>query len=85
MKVLNLLKLTNHTLPKLEERIDKMNIKFDVLKYEIDERMDLLYCYNEKIVSARLMLEEWRKACKKVQDEFLRAYDENQRLQKLVH
>ena len=49
MKVLNLLKLTNHTLPKLEERIDKMNIKFDVLKYEIDERMDLLYCYNEKI------------------------------------
>ena len=48
-EVLNLLKLTNHTLPKLEERIDKMNIKFDVLKYEIDERMDLLYCYNEKI------------------------------------
>ena len=39
-EVLNLLKLTNHTLPKLEERIDKMNIKFDVLKYEIDERMD---------------------------------------------
>ena len=32
------------------------------------------------------MLEEWRKACKEVQIEFLRAHDdENQKLQKLVH
>jgi hypothetical protein len=30
------------------------------------------------------MLEEWRKACKEVQVEFLRAHDENQNLQKLI-
>ena len=62
-----------------------MKIKYDILKYEIDEREELLFCYNEIIASARLTLEEWRKVCKEVQDEFLRVYDENQRLQKLVH
>ena len=50
-----------------------MQIKYDILKYEIDEREELLFRHNEKIASARLTLEEWRKACKEVQDEFLRA------------
>ena len=61
-----------------------MQNKYDILKHGIKEREELLFRYNEKIACARLMLEEWRKACKEVQDEFLRAYDENQRLQKLV-
>jgi hypothetical protein len=47
-EVLNLLKLANHKLPKLEDRIEKMQIRYDILKYEIDEREELLYRYNEK-------------------------------------
>jgi beta-xylosidase len=45
----------------------------------------MLFRYNEKIASAKLMLEERRKACNEVQVEFLRAYDQNQKLQKLVY
>jgi hypothetical protein len=61
-----------------------MQIKIDILKYETEERENLLYRYNEKIASAKIMLEEWRKACKEVQVKFLRAHDENQNLQKLI-
>jgi hypothetical protein len=48
-EVLNLLKLANHRLPKLEDRIEKIQIKHDILKYEIEEREELLFRYNEKI------------------------------------
>jgi uridine kinase len=48
-----------------------MQIKCDILKYELDELEELLFRNNEKIASAKLMLEEWRKVCKEVQDEFI--------------
>jgi hypothetical protein len=48
-EVLNLLKLANHRLPKLEDRIEKIQIKHGILKYEIEEREELLFRYNEKI------------------------------------
>jgi predicted transcriptional regulator len=41
-EVLNLLKLANNKLPKIQDRIEKMQIKYDILKYEIEEREDLL-------------------------------------------
>ena len=44
-EVLNLLKLANDKLPKLEDRIAKMQIRYDILKYEIDEREELLFRY----------------------------------------
>jgi hypothetical protein len=84
-EVLNLLKLANNKLPKIQDRIEKMQIKYDILKYEIEEREDLLYRYNEKIASAKLIVQQLKRSSQEVRKEFLIAYNENQRLQKLVH
>ena len=78
-------KLANNKLPKLEGRIEKMQIKYDILKYEIEERDDLLYRYNEKIIRSKLIVQQLKKSSQEVRKEFLIAYNENQRLQKLVH
>ncbi|MFZ0697285.1 MAG: hypothetical protein WAM88_09125, partial [Nitrososphaeraceae archaeon] len=79
-EVLNLLKLANNKLPKIQDRIEKMQIKYDILKYEIEEREDLLYCYNKKIASAKLIVQQLKKSSQEVRKEFLIAYNENQRL-----
>ena len=57
-----------------------MQIKYDILKYEIEEREDLLYRYNDKIVSAKLIVQQLKKSSQEVRKEFLIAYNENQRL-----
>jgi hypothetical protein len=54
-EVLNLRKLGNDKLPELEDKIEKMQAKYDILKYEVEERKDLLYRYNEKIARAKLV------------------------------
>ena len=84
-EVLNLLKLANDKLPKLEDRIEKMQIKFDVLKYETEECKDLLYRYNEKIASAKLIVQQLKKSSQEIKIEFLNIYNENQRLHKLTY
>jgi hypothetical protein len=57
-----------------------MQIKYDILKYEIEEREDLLYRYNDKIASAKLIVQQLKKSSQEVRKEFLIAYNENQRL-----
>jgi hypothetical protein len=84
-QVINLLKLTNEKLPKLEDKVEKLKNKLLVLGYEIEDHKELLYSYNEKISNAKLNLEEWRKSWRVEQEKFLSAYNENQRLEKLAY
>lgn len=48
-----------------------MQIKYDILKYEIEEREELLYRYNEKIASAKLIVLQLKKSSQEVRNEFL--------------
>jgi hypothetical protein len=84
-QVINLLKLTNDKLPKLEDKVEKIKNKLLVMEYEIEDHKELLYSYNEKISNAKLNLEEWRKSWRVEQEKFLSAYNENQRLEKLAY
>jgi hypothetical protein len=84
-EVLNLLKLGNDKLPKLEDRIEKMQVKYDILKYEVEDHEDLLYRYNEKIASAKLIIQQLKKSSQEIKIEFLNIYNENQRLHKLTY
>jgi hypothetical protein len=84
-EVLNLLKLANDKLPKLEDKIEKMQVKYDILKYEVEDREDLLYRYNEKIASAKLIIQQLKKSSQEIKFEFLNIYNENQRLHKLTY
>jgi hypothetical protein len=84
-QVINLLKLTNDKLPKLEGQIEKLKNKLLVLEYEIEDHKELLYFYNEKITNAKLNLEEWRKSWRVEQEKFVNAYNENQKLEKLAY
>jgi hypothetical protein len=84
-EVLNLLKLANDKLPKLEDKIEKMQVKYDILKYEVEDREDLLYRYNEKIARAKLIIQQLKKSYQEIKIEFSNIYKENQRLHKLTY
>jgi hypothetical protein len=84
-EVLNLLKLANDKLPKLEDKIEKMQVKYDILKYEVEDREDLLYRYNEKIARAKLIIQQLKKSYQEIKIEFSNIYNENQRLHKLTY
>jgi hypothetical protein len=84
-EVLNLLKLANDKLPKLEDKIEKMQVKYDILKYEVEDHEDLLYRYNEKIARAKLIIQQLKKSYQEIKIEFSNIYNENQRLHKLTY
>ena len=84
-EVLNLLKLANDKLPKLEDKIEKMQVKYDILKYEVEDREDLLYRYNEKIACAKLVIQQLKESYQEIKIEFSNIYNENQRLHKLTY
>ena len=73
-EVIRLLKIVkNNPLFCVEARIEEIKKMLLCLESELEEQKNMLFRYNEKIASAKLMLEERRKACKEVQVEFLRA------------
>ena len=55
------------------------------LESELEEQKDMLFCYNEKIDSAKLILKGWNIACKEIREEVIRIYNEKQILENLVH
>ena len=55
------------------------------LESELEEQKNMLFCYNEKIDSAKLILKGWNIACEEIREVVIRIYNEKQILENLVH
>jgi hypothetical protein len=56
----------------------------NILDSEVEENKNLLFQYNEKIRSAKSVFEVWDTTSKEVKEEFVRVYNEKERLQNLM-
>ena len=75
----------NNPLFHVEARIEEIKRMRLCLESELEEQKNMLFSYNEKIDSAKLVLKGWNIACKEVREEVIRIYDEKQILENLVH
>jgi hypothetical protein len=56
----------------------------NILDSEVEENKNLLFQYNEKIRSAKSVFEVWDTTSKELKEEFVRVYNEKERLQNLI-
>jgi hypothetical protein len=85
-EVIRLLKIVEHNpLSYVEVRIKEIKKMLLCLELELEEQKNALFCYNEKIESAKLILNGWDNACRDLRAEVVRLYNEKQTLQNLVY
>ena len=85
-EVIRLLRIVkNNPLFSVEARIEEIKKMRLCLESELEEQKNMLFSYNEKIDSAKLILKGWNIACEEIREEVIRIYNEKQILENLVH
>lgn len=85
-EVVRLLNIVQYNpLSSVGKRMEEVKRMLICLESELEEQKDLLHQYNEKTRSVKSNLEVWEKACKELQDKFMKIHDEKETLEKLVY
>lgn len=85
-EVVRLLNIVQYNpLSSVEKRMEEVKRMLICLESELEEQKNLLLQYNEKTRSVKSNLEAWQKACKELQDKFMKIHDEREALEKFIN